>query len=318
MRWFGRGDQKPSREDVREQLRRAEQTIEALEKGTIPPYVRDRMSLQKSGGQPWTSDLSVNEWLLLRQYGLRPLGLVMGSSVYHIGYSAANYSGTWTSRRIPDLERAMLEGRELALSRMKEEAQLLGAHAVVGVRLDNRFPGFHDHQTEFVAFGTAVVLDGEPVPHEPLLCTVSAVDFVKLTKAGSIPVSVGVGVAAYYQYTTQQDTWRENSWDNREMLNFTESVYQVRHLAMRNLERQIRDAGGTGALARQTFMKVYEVEVERGENDKRTDHILEFVAIGTIVSSGSFVKPPSIAIGLTLNPRQQRTQIQMSPLGTDE
>src|SRR5580700_8714841 len=39
-------------------------------------------------GQPgaiFTSDLSVNEFLLVRECGFRPLGLVLGSSIYHVG-----------------------------------------------------------------------------------------------------------------------------------------------------------------------------------------------------------------------------------------
>ncbi|RIV24702.1 hypothetical protein D2Q93_06365 [Alicyclobacillaceae bacterium I2511] len=300
MRFFGRNHQMPTREDLREQQQRAEKTIAALERGQIPPYVRNRIESQKAQGQPWTSDLSVNEWLLLQQYGLKPVGMVMGSSVYHIGYSATNYRGTWASRRMPDLEAALLEGRKLALNRLQEEAQLLGAHAVVGISLDTRLPDLHSHQTEFVAFGTAVLLDGLPVPKEPLLCTVSAVDFVKLMQSGTVPISVGLGVSAYYQCSTRQDAWQEGSWYNQEMVHFSESTYEVRHLAMRNLERQIRDVGGTGVLAHETFMKVYEMEADHGAGEQ-TDHILEFVAIGTIVSVAKNSPQPTIRMGILMN-----------------
>ena len=36
----------------------------------------------------FTSDLSVNEFLLVKEAGFDPVGLVMGSSIYHIGYPA--------------------------------------------------------------------------------------------------------------------------------------------------------------------------------------------------------------------------------------
>ncbi|WP_218976504.1 hypothetical protein [Streptomyces sp. TLI_146] len=36
-------------------------------------------------GSLFTSDLTVNEFLLVREVGFRPLGLVLGSSVYHVG-----------------------------------------------------------------------------------------------------------------------------------------------------------------------------------------------------------------------------------------
>lgn len=299
---FGKGaEQRPSKASQAEQQDRVASSMAALAEGNVPGYVEKRIDVQRQGAIPWTSDLSVSEWLLLKQFGLRPLGMVMGSSVYHIGRTASNYSGTWTSRSIPEIENALLEVRQRALWRMQEEARLLGAHAVVGVRLDSHLPGFEDHQTEFTAFGTAVALDGERVPDEPLMCTVSALDFVRLLKAGSIPVSVGLGIAAYYQYTTRRDSWRTNSWFNQEVVSFTDSVYEVRHLAMRNLKQQIQNHDGHGVLASDMHLKVHKVEVERGEDDEREDHILEFVASGTIVSSSSTRLSPAINLSVSLN-----------------
>src|SRR3954465_6182983 len=37
-------------------------------------------------GGLFTSDLSVNEFLLVKEAGFEPLGLVVGSSIYHIGF----------------------------------------------------------------------------------------------------------------------------------------------------------------------------------------------------------------------------------------
>ena len=41
----------------------------------------------------FTSDLSVNEFLLIKEVGFHPLGFVMGSSIYHTGIQ---------TRRLPD------------------------------------------------------------------------------------------------------------------------------------------------------------------------------------------------------------------------
>src|SRR4029077_12757996 len=38
-----------------------------------------------------TPDLSVNEFLLLREAGFRPLGLVLGSSIYHVGLQVGRW-----------------------------------------------------------------------------------------------------------------------------------------------------------------------------------------------------------------------------------
>ena len=82
---------------------------------------------------------------------------------------------------------------------------------------------------------------------------------------------------------------------------FTDSVYQTRHAAMRNMVHESVQAGGTGVLAHETKLHVYEVEVERGENDTRTDHVLEFVSMGTVISSPRQMPPLNIETALSLS-----------------
>ncbi len=107
-------------------------------------------------GQPgsiFTSDLSVNEFLLVREAGFRPLGLVLGSSIYHVGLQI----GRWGKNQELDvLSQAMYHARELAMSRMEAEAQALGADGIVGVRLDVEMKEFGNDIAEFIAVGTAV------------------------------------------------------------------------------------------------------------------------------------------------------------------
>ena len=83
-------------------------------------------------GSIFTSDLTVNEFLLLRQAGFRPLGLVLGTSVYHVGLQV----GRWSRNQEMDvLSQAMYHARELAMTRMEAEADVLGADGIVAVRL---------------------------------------------------------------------------------------------------------------------------------------------------------------------------------------
>ncbi|HZU71925.1 MAG TPA: hypothetical protein VE990_04065 [Acidimicrobiales bacterium] len=52
----------------------------------LPADARARLSeLETAAGGLFTSDLSVNEFILVRQPGFRPRGLVLGSSIYRIG-----------------------------------------------------------------------------------------------------------------------------------------------------------------------------------------------------------------------------------------
>ena len=55
----------------------------------LPEAARERLAKMRGTGAQeklFTSDLSVNEFLLVREAGFAPLGLVMGSSVYHMGF----------------------------------------------------------------------------------------------------------------------------------------------------------------------------------------------------------------------------------------
>ena len=40
----------------------------------------------------FTSDLSVNEFLLVKETGFHPLGFVMGSSIYHTGFQGRRWT----------------------------------------------------------------------------------------------------------------------------------------------------------------------------------------------------------------------------------
>src|SRR6266571_685090 len=107
-------------------------------------------------GSIFTSDLSVNEFLLVREAGFRPLGLVLGSSIYHIGIQIGRWS---QNQELETLSQAMYHARELAMTRMEAEADALGADGIVGVRLEIDFKEFGSDLAEFIAIGTAVKAD---------------------------------------------------------------------------------------------------------------------------------------------------------------
>src|SRR5213082_3498600 len=98
----------------------------------------------------FTSDLSVNEFLLVREAGFRPLGLVLGSSIYHVGFQMGRWS---RNQELDTLSQAMYHARELAMTRMEAEADVLGADGIGAVL------------AEFIAVGTAVKADEAHAAH---------------------------------------------------------------------------------------------------------------------------------------------------------
>src|SRR5204862_7106315 len=118
----------------------------------VPGHGRERIQELRASSF-FTSDLSVNEFLLVREAGFDPLGLVVGSSIFHIGFQE---SGWKTSQEMTVLSEAMYTARELAMTRMEEEADQLGADGIVGVRLDVGRYEWGENMAEFIAIGTAI------------------------------------------------------------------------------------------------------------------------------------------------------------------
>src|SRR5579871_3114105 len=109
---------------------RAEASLRSLEAGGLPLAAQERLAdLRARGGGFYTSDLSTNEFLLIREAGFR--------TVSNQGFGQANY---WTpsAGELYELDveiEAWREARQRALGRLAEEAKLAEADAVIGVRL---------------------------------------------------------------------------------------------------------------------------------------------------------------------------------------
>src|SRR5438309_5602455 len=123
---------------------------------SLPRGAAQRLrAMRGTGDRPtfFTSDLSVDEFLLIEQAGFDVLGLVLGSSIYHVGFQWQRWS---VSQELPILTHAMYEARELAMTRMEEEADLLGADGVAGVRLVFTQYAMDEGVLEIQAIGTAI------------------------------------------------------------------------------------------------------------------------------------------------------------------
>jgi len=103
----------------------------------LPQHARERLAEMRAK-KLFTSDLSVSEFLLVKEAGFDPLGLVMGSSIYQIAPTIPQLAPGQPGCEITDMTRALYHARELAMNRMEEEADALGADGVVGVRLTLR------------------------------------------------------------------------------------------------------------------------------------------------------------------------------------
>jgi uncharacterized protein YbjQ (UPF0145 family) len=249
----------------------------------IPAAGRERLQQNRQG--LFTSDLSVNEFLLVKQAGFDPLGLVIGSSIYHIGLQTANWK---QNQEMTVLSQAMYEARQLAMTRMEEEADQLGADGVVGVRLDIGRYEWGDNMAEFIAVGTAVK-HREGVLHRapngrPFTSDLSGQDFWTMLRTGHRPVGMVMGSCVYHVAHQGMRQSLRNMGRNVELANYTQALYDARELAMERMQAEAQAVQAEGIVG------VVLQEKSHGWGS----HVIEFFAIGTaIVPSDTAAEIPS-------------------------
>ena len=93
-----------------------------LDDATEParPVASERLS---HAGKVFTSDLSINEFALLHGAGFEPIELVMGVSVYHVGYQ---FTGIRQQSELPVLTDATYRARWNAMSRHAGRGRFAG------------------------------------------------------------------------------------------------------------------------------------------------------------------------------------------------
>lgn len=244
----------------------------------------------------FTSDLSVNEFLLVRQAGFRPVGLVLGSSVYHVGLQVGRWS---KNMELDKLSAAMYHARELAMRRMEAEAQALGADGVVGVRLEIDFKEYGNDLAEFIAVGTAVVADAPPPTGTwrnakglPFTSDLSGQDFWTLVQSGYAPLGLVMGSCVYH--IAHQGMMRAlgNVGTNTELPQFTEALYDARELAMGRMQAEAEQLSAEGVVGVQL----------RSLGHRWGGHTTEFFAIGCAVRAlreDHVIAAPSLVLPLT-------------------
>jgi uncharacterized protein YbjQ (UPF0145 family) len=261
----------------------------------IPESGRERIERMRHDAERgfFTSDLSVNEFLLVKHSGFEPIGLVLGSSIYHIGFQQAMWN---QSQELGVLTQAMYHARELAMTRMEEEADQLGADGIVGVRLDIGRYEWGADLAEFIAVGTAVKHRGGELHRapngRPFTSDLSGQDFATLLRAGYRPVGLVMGNCVYHVARQGMMAAFRQIGRNLEMPNFTQALYEARELAMGRMQSEADELQAGGIVGARI------VERSHGWGS----HVIEFFAIGTAVvatSEDHEVETPALVLPLT-------------------
>ena len=245
----------------------------------LPAGAAERLrTMRGTGERPafFTSDLSIDEFLLVEQAGFEALGLVLGSSIYHVGFQWQKWS---VSQELPVLTRAMYHAREFAMTRMEEEADLLGADGIVGVRLVFKEYAMDEGVLEFQAIGTAIrhrerTGSLRTKDNRPFTSDLSGQDLWKLMQGGYRPVSLAMGACVYHiAHLTFMQALKQVG-RNQEMAVYTEATYAARELALERMQAEAVQRGGVGVVG----ARVEESNWGWGAN------AIEFFAVGTAVA----------------------------------
>src|SRR6266699_3729041 len=308
----------PEDEQRRSQaLQDAEASRRSLEAGALPLQAQRRLSEEvQAGHRLFTSDLSVKEFSLVRNQGYTALSQVMGSSIYQVGWQfTRTFSWNTTAYELTNVSNAHQHAAQLALGRLEQEAALLKAHGVIGVRFTRRSYEWGQNLLEYTAIGTAIRLPNTPLPQRPFLSDLSGQEFWTLLQAGYYPAGVVTGYCSYYvslgsRATQQLSSWFGGGWTNQEIVPFTQALYTARDLGMYRLVNMARNLNALGVVGMHID---YERNVQEYETDNPTRYYLDlfvhFSVIGTAIRAQKqdhVIPKPQLTLSFTdLRPGQR-------------
>ncbi|MHB1499691.1 MAG: heavy metal-binding domain-containing protein [Candidatus Dormibacteria bacterium] len=296
MRFFRGGGGVPQSPEDQARAARSQAMVEA---GGIPLNAQERIQRQATEGGAYTSDLSVAEMAALRGVGYRPLAMVLGSSLYQMGWiytgwnsmggglGGLNY-GSVEPQENTSLTQALLDARARAINRLTLEAQGLGAEGVVGVRLKINRWEWAAGMAEFTVIGTAVARDGQGRHGgPPFTSTLSGQDLAKLLTTGHRPLRLVMGASAYQAVAFFGGGFGRmggigvSSWSNQEVASYTLALARAQDMARRRLAQEAAQAAAGGVVG--VEIESHILEFPTG-SETVGGRIVEWVILGTAVS----------------------------------
>jgi uncharacterized protein YbjQ (UPF0145 family) len=195
-----------------------------------------------------TSDLTVDELLLLHAAGWEPVDLVTGVSVVSVPLGVWN----WGQGVITSASDAHNMAFADAAQRLRDECLRVDGYGVVGVQVDTKVEPRH---VDVELTGTAirplrgVSGSGSGLPADSFVSDLSARDFTLLQQAGWVPAGLAFGACFVYVPRRSVGTTISQSSQNVELVNFTQAMYAAREAAMERMQQTAIAAGGEGVVA---------------------------------------------------------------------
>ncbi len=271
--------------------------LERIRGGGIPLGAEQRLKRIGAASSPvFSSDLSTKEYALAQASGLMPVAQVMGSSVVQHGWQ--NYG--WSSygggiQEMPSFAMPWNLSRRRAFDRLRQEAELAGAHGVIGIEMNVKSFLGEPGNVELVVFGTAV-RETTLAPSRglgPRMCALSGQDVDKLRRIGAATLGVightsVVCVALSMQANQMMGSW----WGNQEMTEVTQGVYAARRLVMDETRRQASEVGANDMVISTLTHTIDHHEYE-GYGYRQHFFIVSMHVLGTAIRLGAHEPHPA-------------------------
>jgi len=237
-------------------------SLRELAKGGLPLRARERLAEEAGPNRKlFSSDLSVNEFLLARDAGCEPIAQVMGTSIFHIG-QIPDYKGKTAELTV--ISDGHREARRTALSRLYQEAQLVGADAVIGAHLRERMitmgsrgKGGDDggEVLEFTVVGTAVRAPYlVHAPGQPIVTDLSGQDLWALAQEGWEPCAFLFEFCRYHGWHVTSGSGGFGELDDAKTV-----VDAARQIATTRMVEQAARMGAEFVIGSDVSIKVREV-----------------------------------------------------------
>jgi uncharacterized protein YbjQ (UPF0145 family) len=283
---------------------RQSQSAKSLSEGGLPVEAVERLTnIVADKRRTFSANLSVNEFLCTRAAGHAPIAQVSGSSMFHLGWQTLPFFNAGELQVITEAQASL---RRLAVARIQQEARLLKADGVIGVKLDNHEYDWGQGLLQFTLVGTAIKMPQHEVNPNPFVSTLTGQEFWSLYEAGFAPVGFAYGNSVFYQTATEQSRYvlgeeqqfdwqqRGTGWFNQEVVDFTEAIDSAKTLAEMRLQEDLLNLGASGIIDVKFDRKIRFYERSPVLDKKRTDMSVSVEITGTAISLRHDHPMPSI------------------------
>ena len=228
-----------------------------------------------------TANISVDDYLCLSELEYDALDIIEVAVSTRVGFE---FRKPHVSYELPKATTAFNKCWRQSLHDLKQKAKHIGADGIVNIKIKVQKKSFPSRQISMVVYGTAVRRisrdNNRQRKHHIFTTSLTAKEILTLNMAGRFPYELVVGFSVYHFGFRSVGDRVKTFFRNIELINFTESLYAARNLALANMQRDFSKNNLNEIIGIKLSSKKYKLS-------KKSQ---SFLAIGNCVRSVSDLK----------------------------